>query len=384
MTEKQQAAVPHKRRRWWLVFIPVLLISAGYSLHEYRLHQADDSPPPPAAPWALQTAQVTRGSVSGEIQTSAVVEARDVISLSPQIQGTVLAVGPRAGVTVKRGQLLVRIDARTIRADIAALEKQRRAAMAEADYAERQYQRIQKVLANGGVSRSQADQARTAAADAQAKAQALASQITALKVKLGYAEIAAPQDAVVAERLVAVGDTVGPGHPVYRLTAGKGAVVRVTLAADQLALVHLGDRLVLSSGDMTLALPITRVAPAVDKAGLGFAEAEAKTLPFGLPSGSSLPANVYTAAHDNALTVPIDALVGEGTHAHVFVFVAATGKYATGTLRRVDVQVLRTGAERAAVAGKLEPGMQVVVGQTAQLAQLRGGDPAVTGLAESR
>lgn len=383
MTAPQQEAQPRKRRRWWLVLIPILLIFTGYSLHEYRLHQADKSPPPPSAPWALQTAPVGRGSVSSEIQTSAVVEATDVIALSPQIQGTVLAVGPRAGATVKQGQTLVRIDARAIHADLAALEKQHRAAAAEADYAERQYQRIRKVLANGGVSRSQADLARTAAADAQAKSQALASQIAALKVRLGYAEITAPEDAVVAERLVAVGDTVGPGHPVYRLTAGKGAIVRITLAADQLAQVHVGDRLVLSDGDTTLTLPITRIAPAVDKAGLGFAEAEANRLPFGLPSGSSLPANVYKASRDDTLTVPVNALVGDGAHAHVFVFVATAAKTATGKLRRVDVQVLRTGAERAAVAGKLEPGMQVAVGQTAQLAQLRDGDPAITGVVEN-
>ncbi len=383
MTASKQESQPRKRPRWWLIFIPILLISTGYTLHEYRLHQADKSPPPPSAPWALQTAPVVLGDVSSEIQTSAVVEATDVIALSPQIQGTVLAVGPRAGTAVKRGQMLVRIDARSIRADLAALEKQHRAAVAEADYAERQYQRIEKVFASGGVSRSQADLARTAAADAQAKAQALASQIAALKVKLDYAEITAPEDAVVAERLVAVGDTVGPGQPVYRLTAGKGAIVRISLAADQLARVHVGDRIVLSNGAASLTLPITRVAPAVDKAGLGFAEAEASTLPFGLPSGSSLSANVYAASHGNTLTVPIDALVGEGARAHVFVFVANAGKTAAGTLRRVDVQVLQTGAERAAVVGKLEPGMQVIVGQTAQLGQLHDGDPAVTGLAEN-
>jgi len=381
MTTSKQPASPRKRRRGWLLVIPILLISAGYTLHEYRLHQADKSPPPPSAPWALQTALVGHGSVSGEIQTSALIEATDVISLSPQIRGTVLAVGPRAGVAVQRGQLLVRIDARSIRADLAALHQQQRAAVAEADYAERQYWRIRNVLANGGMSRSQADQARTAANGARAKAEALASRIAALKVKLGYTKITAPTHARVARRWVAVGDTAAPGHPVYLLTAGQGAIVRITVAADQLAQVRVGDQLVLSKGGATLVLSITRVAPAVNRAGLGSAEAKAKALPFDLPSGSTLPATVYTASHGNTLTVPVDALVGEGAHAHVFVFVPATGKTSTGTLRRVALRVLRTGAERAAVAGKLEAGTRVVVGPTAQLSQLHDGDPVITGLA---
>lgn len=382
MTEQPSTPSPRKRRPWWLIIFPVVLIPAGLALHEYRLHQADDSPPPPVAPWALSTAPVERGSVASEIQASAVVEATDVIALSPQIQGTVLAVGPRAGAPVKRGQLLVRIDARSIRADLAALRKQQRAAATEADYARRQYRRLDKVFADGGVSRSQLDQARTSAADAQSKAQALASQIAALKVKLGYAEISAPQDAVVAERLVAVGDTALPGHPVYRLTAGTGAIVRISLAAAQLARVHVGDRVVLSDGDATLTLPVMRVAPAVDKAGLGFVEAQASKPPFGLPSGSSLPAKVYSAAQDKMLSVPISALVGAGEKAYVMVFVPGKDN-AVGHLKRVDVRVLQTGAEHAAVAGELQPGMRVVVGQTAQLAQLRDGDPAVTGLTEN-
>lgn len=383
MTEKQQAATSHKRRYWWLVFILIILFLAGLGLHKYRLHQADKSPPAPVAPWALQIAQVTRGSVSGEIQTSAIIEATDVITLSPQIQGTVTEIGPRSGVAVKRGQLLVRIDARSILADLAALEKQHRAAKAQADYAAIENQRIQKILASGVVSRSKADQVRTAAADAQANAQALASKIAALRVKLGYAQITAPEDAVIAKRLVAVGDTVGPGHPVYHLTAGKKAIVRVTLAAAQLAQIHVGDRIVLSNGAKSLTLPVTRIAPAVNQAGLGFAEAEADSPPFGLPSGSSLSALVYTASRDNTLTVPLNAMVGSGSHAHVFVFEPDQDKPTSGTLRRVDVQVLQTGAKRAGVAGKLEPGMQVIVAQTAELGQLRDGDPALTGLTEN-
>ena len=367
----------HKRR--WLLLIPALVIVAGAAaLHFHRLHQSDDSPTAERAPWALETARVERGSVAGSIQSAAVVEAPQSIVLSPQISGTVLATGPRAGVAVKRGELLLRIDARMISSNLAALVQQRTAALAEADYAGKQQQRIDALLAEGGVSQAQADQARTAADGASAKAQSLAEQIAALRVQRGYAEIRAPRDGVVAERLVEVGDTAGPGRPVYWLTAGKGAVVRVSLPASQLAQVHVGDRLELQQGAARISLPISRIAPAVNAAGLGGAEADASEAPFGLPSGSLVMATVHAAVGASSLTVPTAALVGSGNEARVVVFTPGPTSGVPGRLRRVPVQVVQEGSSRAAVRGALQAGEQVVVGQTAVLAQLADGDSAVT------
>ncbi len=369
---------PRKRTLWYLLPVLILLIAGGLWLHFHRLHQADTSPVAEHAPWALQTGVVARGRVAGRIQSVATVEAPNVITLAPQIQGTVLVVGPRAGVGVKRGALLVRIDARSIASNLSALEQQRIAAQADANYAAKQQARIDAVLAEGGVSQAQADQARTATEGARARTHALADQIAALRVNLGYAEIRAPQDAVVAQRLVEVGDTVGPGKPVYQLTAGTGAVVRVSLPADQLAEIKPGDTLELQQGTMRMALSITRISPAVNAAGLGAVEADASAAPFGLPSGSMVAATVLAQHGDEALTVPAAALVGSGTNTHVVVFTPGAKSGEPGLLRILPVEVLQESGSTAAVKGTLTPGDRVVVGQTAVLAQLRNGDPAVT------
>jgi RND family efflux transporter MFP subunit len=235
------------------------------------------------------------------------------------------------------------------------------------------------VLAEGGVSQAQADQARTATDAARASVQALSDQITALQVQLGYAELRAPQDAVVAQRLVEVGDTAAPGKPVYQLTAGKGAIVRVSLPSDQLTQVKVGDTLRLTQGGQTLDLPITRIAPAVNAAGLGTVEADATSSPFGLPSGSSVAASIELRSQTAAtLTVPVAAVIGSGDQAHVLAFTPGAQAGEPGRLRIVPVKVLQEGANRAAVSGSLKPGESVVVGQTAVLAQMRDGDAAVT------
>jgi RND family efflux transporter MFP subunit len=367
-----------RRKPWYLMAIPILLISGGLWLHFLRLHQTDASPPAEATPWAVQIGAVARGSVGGSILSVATVDAPNTITLSPQIQGTVLAVGPRAGVAVKRGELLVQIDARGIASTIAALEQQRIAARANANYASEQQMRTDAVLAEGGVSQAQADQARTATDSAHAAVQSLSDQIAALRVNLGYAEIRTPQDAIVAQRMVEVGDTAGPGKSVYQLTAGKGAVVRVSLPADQLSQVKLGDTLELIQGNSTLVLPITRIAPAVNAAGLGSVEADAPAAPFGLPSGSTVSASIVIRRRNDALTVPMAALVGSGDVAHVLAYMPGAKPGEPGRLRVVAVTVLQEGANDAAVQGALYPGERVVIGQTAVLSQMRDGDAAVT------
>lgn len=378
-TNPSPAPATRKRKPWFLLPIPLLLIASGAWLHFHRLHQADASPPAEVVPWAVQVGTVSRATVASTLQSVATVEAPNLITLSPQIQGTVTRVGPRAGQAVHRGELLVRIDARAIASNIAALQQQRVAARANADYAAKQQARIDAVLAEGGVSQAQADQARTAAAAARAAVQALSEQIAAQQVQLGYADIRAPQDAVVAQRLVEVGDTAAPGKPVYQLTAGKGAVVRVTLPADQLAQVKSGDTLRLTQGGQTLDLPIARIAPAVNAAGLGTVEADAASAPFGLPSGSTVAATIVLQAQAApTLTVPVAALVGSGAQAHVLAFTPGAKPGEPGRLRVVPVRVLREGANAAAVDGALRDGQQVVVGQTAVLAQMRDGQAAIT------
>ncbi len=363
-------------RRWGVLPLPILLIAGGLWLHFTRLHEADHSPPPVVTPWALQTGRVELGRVGNVIEAIAVVEAPNIIVLSPRLAGTVLAVGPRAGSVVKRGQILVRLDVRTLQEERVALRQERRAASAEAAYRDRQYRRIEAVLADGGISRSRAEKAYTEDTAARAKVWALTARIDAIEVKLGYAVIRAPFDARVARRLVAVGDTVGPGEAVYRLTAGRGAVVRVALPSAQLARVRPGNLLVLRQGGRRLRLLVSRIAPAVDAAGLGFVEAEANTDPFGLPSGATVTARLLVRRTASALTVPVAALIGNGREAHVFAYIPAQRSNRPGHLQRVNVTVLRVGSRRAAVQGELRRGERVVVGETAFLGRLHNGDAA--------
>lgn len=380
-TPVKTTSAPTRRKSklvYLLPFIVIPLIAGGLWLHFHRLHQADASPPAQQIPWAVQTGTVSLGQVMNAILSVATIEAPDTITLAPQIQGTVTAIGPRAGTAVKKGQLLVQIDDQQIKRTIAALEAQRASARANALYAEKQQARTDAVFKVGGVSRAQADQARTAAEAAKASVQALSNQIAALQVQLGYARITAPQDAVVAERLIAVGDTASPGKPVYRLTAGQGAIIRVALPPSQLAQVKIGDFVRLEQNGKTTSVRISRLTPAVNTAGLGVIESDTDKRPFNLPSGSSIAAKIVLHDGDpKQLTVPVASIVGAYNHAHVLTITPGQKQGEPGHVHIVPVTVLSKGAHRAAIKGALKPNDKVVIGQTAVLAKMQEGDSVI-------
>jgi len=197
----------------------------------------------------------------------------------------------------------------------------------------------------------------------------LRRQISALEVRIGYGEVKAPVNAVVAARLAEPGDAVQPGTPLYRLNVDSSARLRVTLPQEVLSQVQPGTPVILRHGDQRQTITLNRIFPALDARALGSAEADLESLPFGLPSGARLSSVVVLASAQDVLTVPHRALVRTGT-GKSWLF-----KVVEGRLHKVVVRPLLEGDRRVAVAGGLQPGDAVVVAHRSVLLQLRDGDP---------
>ncbi len=120
------------------------------------------------------------------------------INLSARIPAYVKEVFVSAGDPVKRDQVLLTLDDRELRQQLAAAEAQRQQAQTE-------YERMRQLVAANAAS----DQAMTAAQAAFDGAQAQADQI---KVMLTYAEIRAPIDGKVTDRRIEAGDLANPGQ----------------------------------------------------------------------------------------------------------------------------------------------------------------------------
>ena len=97
-------------------------------------------------------------------------------------------------------------------------------------------------------------------------------------------------------------------------------------------------------------------------------------MPFNLPSGARIPAQVILKTLDNTVIVPHRALVRTGDLGFLFKVVK---KNQQDRLKRVEVKVLLDANKGVALAGELDADDRVIVAHQSVLMQLRDGDPVV-------
>ena len=289
--------------------IPIILVVLAFVILNSKLRHTDELAVADKFPWALETAIVKKGSVRDAFPALGHIESSSELKIAPQISGIVLEVGPRGGVSVNKGDLLVHIDTNELEANLAALKAKITSAENTANYTRREYEREKKLLAEGGSSQSATEDREAKMKAAMASLNALKSQIKSLEVKISYGHIYAPSDADVIERLVEKGDTVFPGKPAYILSTKKGGRVVIPVPLDILSNVKIGDLIELRHGGKKLEINISRINPSLNKLAMGNLEIDTPERPFGLPDAAPVSALVVTKIIENALIVPLDAIV---------------------------------------------------------------------------
>ena len=179
---------------------------------------------PTSAPTAsTPTAAFETIAVHPTREVSAVVIARNDSDIAAEVGGRVLRWGPDVGARVKRGALLVEIDAVDHRLARDRARAALNAAQARAALAQQQLQRAQDLVAQNFMSRealaTRDAELQTAQAEATSQRLALATAQRAL----AKTRVSAPFDASVRQRMVQTGETVAPGAPLYQLAETVGA-----------------------------------------------------------------------------------------------------------------------------------------------------------------
>ncbi len=368
-----------KKRLIYVIGLIILaaLIIGGIIIHKKRAAQVAHTPVAIAAPWALHVAVVSNEPVAIGFPALAMITTSRPVTIMARITGRILEMGPREGRTVNKGDLLVRIDTSAVEQKIHSLKAQLTASRAEAARIGRELVREEKLFKKGGSSATAVDSRRTAAVAARQKVASLEHQIASLEVEKGYGVIASPVNGIIAARLAEPGDMCVPGHPLNKIIAAGGALVRVELPQSILHQVHPGAAIVLFSDKQQMTVRVSRIFPSVDARALGFVEADVDALPFGLASGSRLDARVILRRVKDGLRIPYGSLLcGEGNdQGRVFIIGQQDKDRKTSTLKMINVQVRLRGRDGIAVTGPLKAGDQVVVAHESVLLQLHAGDP---------
>ena len=206
------------RRKGWrrLIWIAAALTLGG-GVAAY-LHLADDETPPAQ----YRTEAPSRGPVVKQVSATGTLSPLVTVSVGSQVSGRIKEILVDFNSVVKKGQVIARLDDRSLlaalsraRANVTAAQANLVKAKAAANEARLQYERdrglaAQKVVAPADVeTRLAADKSATAQVTAAtaslSQAQAALSEA---KISVAYATIVSPIDGVVVSRSVDVGQTV--------------------------------------------------------------------------------------------------------------------------------------------------------------------------------
>lgn len=355
----------------FLLLIPLLAVGAAMLLHSHVKH-VKDSPAMDTAPWALNTDAVRVGSVMQGFPALGKVVSSSEVRIVPQISGTILDMGPRAGAMVHQGDLIVHLDTRTLEADLGAVKARLTSAQAVEINDRKEMQREQRLFKEGGSSASSVEQYQTRVRSDKANVHALKKQMESLQVKISYGHILAPINGRIAKRLAEPGDAVFPGKAIYTLTASRGGRVIVPVPLDTVTRIRPGGKVELTLGQQRMMATITRVNPSLDALSMGSLEIDLPSRPFGLPDGAPVAARVITDAA-TGISVPVNSLRPAKTGAQRTLFKLIEKPAPHVQLLPVHVQLC--GKLRCIVEGDVHAGDRVVTANGSVLLQLHDSDP---------
>jgi multidrug efflux system membrane fusion protein len=183
--------------------------------------------------------EIMRGKlIERNISISGKTAANRSVVLKSEIRSTVKAIHKNKGVRVKKGDLIVELDAR----DWPERVEQSKASLRQAEI---EYQSAQKLLKKGLVNEAQIAQAETVLANAKAN-------LTSAKISLAASRIIAPFDGIVDQRYVELGDYVKESVNIVKVLDFSPYLVIGHAAEKDASFINIGDpaRAQLITGDV--------------------------------------------------------------------------------------------------------------------------------------
>ena len=230
---------------------------------------ADKAPPAPA-PLLISAEDVTvvhnAALASGPTITGSVQPERRA-DLRAEVQAVVLQVVRENGDTVKKGDVLVKLDTTAIRDSLASAEAAERAAQQALDQAQRQFDRMKTLRGSGMASAQALDDAEGRRNSAQSDVQAAKARLVLARQQLQRTEVRAPFDGIVSDRKVSAGDTAQVGKELLKVIDPTSMRFEGLVTADQIGAVKAGQPVsfrVNGYGDQVFTGKVRRVNPAAN------------------------------------------------------------------------------------------------------------------------
>jgi len=350
-----------KRMVFMLGVTAVLLAALGFVKFKQIQSgvQAAAYQPPPEA---VTSIVAKREQWPATISVIGTMEAVQGVTVSADLPGTVDRINFDSGKAVKEGDVLVELDTRQERAQLAALEAQR-------DLAHINYDRDQQLVDAGVISRLEYDQA-------TAQQRQTAANVDEIRATIQRKTIRAPFSGVLGIRKVNLGQYLPAGSPVVSLQALNPIYVNVGVPQQAVGQVKVGGKLHVTTEDVAGQVfigTITAIDSVVDEATRNIQVQATLSNPEGkLRPGMFVQVGVVMGANRPVIALPASSISYAPYGDSVFVITDLKdpkGQTYRG-VRQQFVKVDGSRGDQVAVVSGVNPGDEVV---TSGVFKLRNG-----------
>ncbi len=341
------------RKRMFLmlaVVIAFIAIVGGFKFSQIRAAMASQGSfqPPPEAVTTVVAKQEEWGTTLDAIGT---VVAVNGVTVSADLPGLVEQITFDSGRSVNKGDVLVQLDTKQERAQLAAAEAQ--LALSKLDL-----QRMQELQAKGVISQSAADQAAAQYKEADARAGEIRATIARKTIR-------APFSGVLGLRLVNFGQYLAGGAPIVSLQSLRPVYVNFSVPQQDLVRLTPGAAVALTSD--ALGGPesgkIAAIETVIDEATRnGRVQAIFDNRSGKLKPGMFVEAHLVKGAKTPVIALPVSAISYAPFGDSVFIVDDVKGPNGK-TYRGVRQQFVKLGGaqgDQVAVVSGVKPGEEIV------------------------
>lgn len=290
---------------------------------------------------AVSTDTVTTETFTSDFEVNGTFEPSQEVMVISDVNGRITSLKVDEGSVVKRGQLMLTVDNQLLQNQLKSLQL-------NLDKSKRDLARMQNLLADGGVTQTQFEEAKLGA-------EGLEIQISSLQKQIADTYMKSPITGVVSDLMIENGSFLAPGTPVANLVNTNPIRLKVFLTEEQVVAVKSGQRVKITA-DVLAGKEFTGTVNFVDvKAD------NAKRFPveIQIPNNNAIKAGMNGEALFNVgkpmsvVAVPREAFVGSVQDGKIFVLEGNKAKF-----RKVTPG--NTYGNKVAIRGGLTAGETVI------------------------
>lgn len=340
----------NKKTLIWTAVVIILLIGGIFAVKRAK-NKDEAAPVAKNYPVVVSIMNPEQGQVRLTLPYLALSQNDKDVNLASKIAARIDYIKP-SGSSVKRGEVIARLDNTSIEGNIKSVEAKIEAINTALENMKSTHERTLELIKVNGASIEQSQKEESKIAEIESNKESLNQKLNELHNMLSYAIIVSPVNGNISKTMANTGDMAMPGHPLAQVRAKNGFYLLVRVPTDlKITGVEMNDK-------RYDAIPLNSTFN-------GLAEYKVYVDALNMMTGDRVEVNVEVY-NGSGVELPFDAVLNRNGKSYVLV---RTGDKATAQ----EINIIQSGEQGVVVSNNDLAGKEIVVAKQDILLKLLSG-----------